>query len=77
MEKLKYLDKIKKENKLKKFEENLKKLIEKDKKGEKITEEDLKPVFNFELFKEITSENRITFRNQIEHALEKRCSNYK
>ena len=51
LEKLKYLDKIKKENKFKKFEENLKKLIEKDKKGEKITEEDLKSVFNFELFK--------------------------
>jgi hypothetical protein len=40
-----------------------------------LTEEEAR--FNSELFKEITSENRITFRNQIEHALEKRCSNYK
>ena len=50
LNKLKYFDKIKKENKLQKFEEDIKSLIEKDKKGEKITEEDLKNAFNFELF---------------------------
>ena len=74
LEKLKYLDKIKKENKLKKFEENLKKLIEKDKKGEKITEEDLKPVFNFELFKN-EKEKKITIEDVYEK-IRKAISNY-
>ena len=74
LEKLKYLDKIKKENKLKKFEENLKKLIEKDKKGEKITEEDLKSVFNFELFKN-EKEKKITIEDVYEK-IRKAISNY-
>ena len=74
LEKLKYLDKIKKENKLKKFEENLKKLIEKDKKGEKITEEDLKSVFNFELFKN-EKEKKITIEDVYEK-IRKTISNY-
>ena len=74
LEKLKYLDKIKKENKLKKFEENLKILIEKDKKGEKITEEDLKPVFNFELFKN-EKEKKITIEDVYEK-IRKAISNY-
>ena len=49
LEKLKTFDKLKQENKVKKFEEDINILIEKDKKGEKITEEELKKVFNFEL----------------------------
>ena len=74
LEKLKYLDKIKKENNLKKFEENLKILIEKDKKGEKITEEDLKSVFNFELFKN-EKEKKITIEDVYEK-IRKAISNY-
>ena len=50
LEKLKFFDKIKKENKIKKFEEDIKILIEKDKKGEEIKEEELKQIFNFDLF---------------------------
>ena len=49
LEKLKTFDKLKQENKVQKFEEDINTLIEKDKKGEKITEEELKKVFNFEL----------------------------
>ena len=50
LEKLKYLDGVKKEEKLKKFENDINILIEKDKKGDKITEEDIKNTFNFDLF---------------------------
>ena len=50
LEKLKNLDGVKKENKLKKFENDINILINKDKQGEKITEEEIKSVFNFELF---------------------------
>ena len=50
LEKLKQLGGVKKENKLKKFENDINILIEKDKKGEKITEEELKSIFNFDLF---------------------------
>ena len=50
LNKLKYFDKIKKENKINKFEEEIKILIDKDKKGEIITIEEIKSVFNFELF---------------------------
>ena len=50
LEKLKNLDGVKKEEKLKKFENDINILIEKDKKGEKITEEDIKNTFNFDLF---------------------------
>ena len=74
LEKLKYLDKIKKENKIKKFEEDLNILIEKDKKGEKITEEDLKSVFNFELFKN-EKEKKITIEDVYEK-IRKAISNY-
>ena len=74
LEKLKYFDKIKKENKIQKFEEDIKMLIEKDKKGEEIKEEDLKKVFNFEAFinekgKKITIED---VYNKIKNAI----SNY-
>ena len=74
LEKLKYFDKIKKENKIQKFEEDIKILIEKDKKGEEIKEEDLKKVFNFEAFinekgKKITIED---VYNKIKNAI----SNY-
>ena len=74
LEKLKYFDKIKKENKIQKFEEDIKMLIEKDKKGEEIKEEDLKKVFNFEAFinekgKKITIEDVC---NKIKNAI----SNY-
>ena len=50
LEKLKNLDGVKKENKLQKFENDINILINKDKQGEKITEEEIKSVFNFELF---------------------------
>ena len=50
LEKLKSFYNIKKENKIQKFEEDIKSLIEKDKKGEKIEDEELKKIFNFELF---------------------------
>ena len=50
LEKLKQLGGVKKENKLKKFENDINILIAKDKKGEKITEEELKSIFNFDLF---------------------------
>ena len=50
LEKLKQLGGVKKENKLQKFENDINILIEKDKKGEKITEEELKSIFNFDLF---------------------------
>ena len=50
LEKLKNLDGVKKEEKLKKFENDINILIEKDKKGDKITEEDIKNTFNFDLF---------------------------
>ena len=50
LEKLKNLDGVKKENKLQKFENDINILINKDKQGEKITEEEIKSVFNFDLF---------------------------
>ena len=50
LDKLKSFDKIKNENRIKKFEEDINTLIEKDKNGKEISEEDLKNVFNFELF---------------------------
>ena len=50
LDKLKSFDKIKNENRIKKFEEDINTLIEKDKNGKEISEEDLKSVFNFELF---------------------------
>ena len=50
LEKLKNLDGVKKENKLQKFENDIKILINKDKQGEKITEEEIKSIFNFDLF---------------------------
>ena len=50
LEKLKNLDGVKKENKLQKFENDINILINKDKQGEKIAEEEIKSVFNFELF---------------------------
>ena len=50
LEKLKNLDGVKKENKLKKFENDINILINKDKQGEKITEEEIKSIFNFDLF---------------------------
>jgi tubulin--tyrosine ligase-like protein 12 len=50
LEKLKSFYNIKKENKIQKFEEDIKSLIEKDKKGEKIEDEELKKIFNFDLF---------------------------
>ena len=50
LEKLKSFDKVKNENRIKKFEEDINTLIEKDKNGKEISEEDLKNVFNFELF---------------------------
>ena len=50
LEKLKQLGGVKKENKLQKFENDINILIAKDKKGEKITEEELKSIFNFDLF---------------------------
>ena len=49
-EKLKNLDGVKKENKLQKFENDINILINKDKQGEKITEEEIKSIFNFDLF---------------------------
>ena len=50
LEKLKNLDGVKKENKLQKFENDINILINKDKQGEKITEEEIKSIFNFDLF---------------------------
>ena len=50
LDKLKSFDKVKNENRIKKFEEDINTLIEKDKNGKEISEEDLKNVFNFELF---------------------------
>jgi len=50
LEKLKNLDGVKKENKLQKFENDINILINKDKQGEKITEEEIKSTFNFDLF---------------------------
>jgi len=50
LEKLKNLDCVKKENKLQKFENDINILINKDKQGEKITEEEIKSIFNFDLF---------------------------
>ena len=40
-----------------------------------LTEEEAR--FNFELFKDFYLDNRFAFRDKIEQALEKRCSNYK
>ena len=50
LEKLKNLELGKKQEKLKKFENDINILLEKDKKGEKITEDEIKNIFNFDLF---------------------------
>ena len=49
LEKLKNLGLGKKQEKLKKFENDINILLEKDKKGEKITEDEIKNIFNFDL----------------------------